>query len=302
MAITYFEVLCNIAVLIIIVFTALSYATGLFYLAELAEEFPTLTGRLIRFLIAAICVLHVLAAVLSPLSKLSLLLGLLAHASYYHLMSSFPNLQLASPAFFLSLALLLASQVSWYLTLSSDSASPPPSAYGYGSYGSSYTTRSYPSYSPPQLLAFYFLFVWLLPLVFFIAGSVSGQSLPSSGERMRGGDDDSSGKSKKHSRWSCAGIARWCRSDKTSRDSDGTNGPTPSHSPSPSASPSSAPYMSPPYQPNAGWYGQPSGYGAAAGNEGQWMGGGQLPPQHPAQQPMMSLPQPMYVRQRSHHN
>ena len=215
-------------------------------------------------------------------------------------MSSFPNLQLASPAFFLSLALLLASQVSWYLTLSSDTAAPPPSNYGY----SSYTARSYPTYSPPQLLAFYFLFVWLLPLVFFIAGSVSGQSLPSSGERVRGGDEDSSGKSKKHSRWSCAGIARWCRSDKSGRDGEATNGPTRSRSPSPSSSPSSTPYMSQPYQPNASWYGQPGGYGAAAGgSEGEWMGGGQLPPQQAGQPPLLSPSLPnMYVRQRSHHN
>ena len=302
---TFFDFLCNLTVLLIILFTALSYATGLFYIAELAEEFPTLTKRVVRYLVAAIAALHA-AALFSALPKLPVVIGLLLHLSYLPLLSTFPVLPLTSPTFYLSLALLLSAQLCWYYKLPT---SPYPSYPTYGSYSTART------YSNAQLLAFYLLFVWLVPLVFFVAGSVTSSSLPMDGERVRG-DEEERGKGK-GGRWSIAGISWWCKRERAASGSsngrdkkyDGAGSAdthsAPRYEPNPayygstaSASTTAAP--SPAYQPvqpqlgsnGAGasaWYGQQTtGYGQAS-SEGEWMG-----------QRMTSAPPHTAVRQRSH--
>ena len=211
---SYFELLCNITVLLLIVFTALSYATGLFYLAELAEEFPTLTKRLIIGLLIGLGSLHLLGFVFSPLSKWALLLGLATHLSYYRLLSNFPYLPLTSLTFFLSLLLLISSQVLWYIALNS---TPPPTPYSayprYSQPGSPYYHGG-PQYTTAQQMAFYFLFIWLVPLIFFIAGSVSSQALPQVGGR---GDGEEEGEKKgrgKKGKWSLSSVKRWVMREK----------------------------------------------------------------------------------------
>ena len=329
-SLTYFELLCNLTVLLVIVFTALSYATGLFYLAELAEEYPTNTRRVIVGLIASICALHLLAFLFSSLSPLSLLLGLLTHACYYRLTSTFPYLPLTSPTFFLSLALLASSQISWYLTLT-----PPPSSsstHPYSSYtpysqpGSPYHHRPSLSYTPPQLLAFFLLFVYLVPLAFFVTGSVSSQALPSMGERLREGggggrvgggsgmgeEDGGEGKGKKgggRGRWSLSGIRRLWGGEKgtkggsTGRVSEGGGGGgangvgsgaddyvrRAAQAYGDAGGPGAAPWY-PGGGDGAGAGYVASGVPSVVGgtSEGEWMGQ-QLPPTRP-----------VYMRQRSH--
>ena len=323
-SLTYFELLCNLTVLVVIVFTALSYATGLFYLAELAEEYPTTTKRVIVGLIATLALLHCLAFLLSPLSRVSLLLGLLTHASYYRLTSTFPYLPLTSPTFFLSLALLFASQVSWYLTLQP----PPPTPYSsytpYSQPNSPYYRSAHSTYTSPQVMAFFLLFIYLVPLTFFVTGSVSSQALPSMGERLRegsrgGGEDDGGeGKGKKGGgRWTMSTVKRWWNNGKEHRggggegvgvrggrvgEGGGSNGVVGSGGEGDDYVRRAAQA----YGVTAGgaatsspWYpegdGRGEGYIAAAAaaptapgtSEGEWMG--QLPPGRP-----------VYMRQRSH--
>ena len=297
---TYFDFLCNLTVLLIILFTALSYATGLFYIAELAEEFPTFTKRFIRYIVVAIAALHTLAF-FSSLPRLPLVIGLFAHLSYLPLLTTFPVLPLSSPIFYLSLVLLLASQVGWYYKMPT---SPYPSYPTYGSYNTSVR-----SYSTAQLLAFYLLFVWLVPLVFFVAGSVTSQSLPMDGERVRGEEDE-----RKGGRWSIAGIGRWWKREKGSggrerkEDESNTAEPQPSSryepnpayygngasSSLPTSSASYSAYQPAPHQPANNGMGAPSWYAQqlssypSTSSEGEWMGQRSAPPQQ------------MAVRQRSH--
>ena len=330
LSLTYFEFLCNLTVLLIIVFTALSYATGLFYLAELAEEFPTTTKRVILGLISAIVVLH-LAAFLSPLSKLSLLLGLLTHASYYRLMSTFPFLPLSSPTFFLSLFLLFASQVSWYLTLSpSAPASAPYHGYTpYSQQGAGYA-RPGQQYTGPQTMAFFLLFVWLIPLVFFVAGSVSSQALPMMGDRLKEAEDDGGdSKGKKGARLSLSGLKRWWRREKEPSDTartledvgggSGVNGGGgglssddfyPQHQQHPHARHSAQPSYGGDSMAAGGsapgqWYGSSGSGSPAAPSSGYVTPGTPAVPSASSEGEWMGQQQParpVYMRQRSHIN
>ena len=163
------------------------------------------------------------------------------------------------------------------------------------------------TYSSAQLLAFYLLFVWLVPLVFFVAGSVTSQSLPVVGERMRDDEDD---KAAKGGRWSIAGIGRWCKREKASggRESkDDESTAAQSHNsgryePNPAyygntgtaSATQYAAYQPPHQQPDSNgsgavsWYGQQPNSYSSTGSEGEWMG------QRNAAVPSMA------VRQRSH--
>lgn len=203
----FFDILCYITIFLIIIFTALSYATGLFYLAEQAEEQPTLTKRVLKVTIIVLLVLHVAAFIFSTLPWTSLIIGMLAHASYMHLLESFPDLHIPSVSFFVSVIMLMASQVSWFSQIH-------PQWPKYSSYA------PYQPYSASQCMTFYLLFVWLIPLAFFVTASVSGQSLPMSGVRV----DDDTGKSKRSSRWNLSAIARICKREKPVPEEKPQNG------------------------------------------------------------------------------
>jgi hypothetical protein len=78
-------------------------ASGLFYLAEWVEEYTVLTKKVIRGTIIAIAVLHVLLMILENLPPLYLLLGLVAHATYFSLLPSFPFIEFSDPRFIASI-------------------------------------------------------------------------------------------------------------------------------------------------------------------------------------------------------
>lgn len=166
---SFFDLLCHSSAFLIILFTGLSYATGLFYLAELSEEFPTRTRQLIRGVILTLLALHTLALVFTKLSPICCLIGIAAHLIYYRLLSFYPDIPLQSKVFLASLLLLCASQIAWYSYFKKHIRT------------SLYQSNLYPGqplYSLSQCLSFCLLFVWLTPLIFFISASVGDNVLP----------------------------------------------------------------------------------------------------------------------------
>lgn len=73
-------------------------AAGLYYLAELAEEYPTYAQRAIRYTIMGLLGLH-LVLLVGDLSAWRLLLGAGAHAVYFSLLKQFPDVSLTSLPF-----------------------------------------------------------------------------------------------------------------------------------------------------------------------------------------------------------
>ncbi|KAJ1638106.1 transmembrane adaptor Erv26-domain-containing protein [Pavlovales sp. CCMP2436] len=149
LAVTY------VAGYLFLVFVAICLACGLYYLAELCEEYTSLTKRVIYWAIIAILIEHVLLLVFERLPWQLVLLGMGSHCCYFQLLKSFPFLQLSSPAFLLSCVAVAVCTYGWVAHFASD------------------------YHSPAFVLGFLLANCWLVPFAFFISLSVNESVLPS---------------------------------------------------------------------------------------------------------------------------
>ncbi|KAG8459442.1 hypothetical protein KFE25_013078 [Diacronema lutheri] len=138
-----------------LVFVAICLACGLYYLAELCEEYTSLTKRVVYWAILAIEAEHALLLAFERLPLQLVLFGMVAHGCYFQLLKSFPFLQLASPAFLLSCCAVVLSTYGWLRHFAAD------------------------YHSPAFVLGFMLMNAWLVPFAFFISLSVNEAVLPS---------------------------------------------------------------------------------------------------------------------------
>ena len=138
---------------------AMSVATGLFYLAELAEEFPTLTKRVLKGLLGVVCALLTLFMVIDGLSPWRCCASVLFHVLYAQLLRGFPWINLTSPLCIGCIAAFLCDNVSWYLFFTSNGG-------------------HFPFWS---VISFFLLCVWSAPLGFFISLAATEDQLPHGG-------------------------------------------------------------------------------------------------------------------------
>ncbi|KAK9812341.1 hypothetical protein WJX73_003811 [Symbiochloris irregularis] len=96
-----------------LVFCCISVAMGVYYLAELVEEFTMLTRRLLNVAVKAELVMHLLLLVVDRGPVLPLVISAAAQASYFRLLPGFPFLRLTSEPALTSSGLLLAAQGMW---------------------------------------------------------------------------------------------------------------------------------------------------------------------------------------------
>jgi hypothetical protein len=82
-----------------LVFLAVCLATGLYYLAELVEEYTVLTKRLLGWAVIAEVGIYVLLLVVDRLPVMACVSGLVAHLVYGTLLRKFPFISLTSPEF-----------------------------------------------------------------------------------------------------------------------------------------------------------------------------------------------------------
>ena len=135
----------------------------------MVEEYTHTTKKVLR--IAILCVLsaHVLGWLFEDLPKTCLFVGIVAHGCYLLLLRSFPFIELLSVKFIGSALLLLANHAIWFRH---------------------FTLAYYPF---PEIVAYFLLFVWLVPFVFFISLSANENSLPLRVERRYTADGDTGG-------------------------------------------------------------------------------------------------------------
>lgn len=139
-----------------IVFLSLSIACGLYYLAELCEEYVMTTKRLIGYTIQAELLLHLLLFA-DRLPPAALAVGIAAHLSYLRLLKPFPYIQLTSGSTLASIGLLLGSTFMW--------------------------TKHYMAtyYTVEYIAAFLLLTTFLVPFAFFLGMSGDYTTLPGAG-------------------------------------------------------------------------------------------------------------------------
>ena len=72
-------------------------ATGLYYLAELVEEYTKLAKKIITYVTQAVLLLHVLVLVVDRLPVRCVAAGMAAHSCYLGELQKYPFMQLWSP-------------------------------------------------------------------------------------------------------------------------------------------------------------------------------------------------------------
>eukprot|EP00959_Pyramimonas_sp_CCMP1952_P032726 686362-Pyramimonas_sp.AAC.1 len=138
-----------------LVFLAICLATGLYYLAELVEEYTTFTKKVIQYAVYAIAGLHVLLFIVDRQPFLCVASGIAAHGAYFTLLKKFPFISLTSPEFLASCALLALNHYMWLKHFMQH-----------------YHTVEY-------VMGFFLICVWMVPFGFFISLAANESVLPS---------------------------------------------------------------------------------------------------------------------------
>lgn len=141
---------------LVIVFLSLSVATGLYYLAELIEEFTITTKKLITLAVKAELALHALLLI-DRLPVLCLGLGVASHLCYNRLLARFPYISLTSQDALLSMVGLVASTAAW---------------------GNHFWKRHY---TVEYIVAFLVVTTWLVPFIYFLSMAGDQAVLPGAG-------------------------------------------------------------------------------------------------------------------------
>lgn len=148
--------------IIIAICLTISVAAGMYYVAELIEEYTTVAKRIIRFLLITVTCLNVLLVIVETQFTWTLAaIGLLANIVYFFILADFPVIGFLSPTFLFSMVLLV---IHHYF------------AFTY------FNNHYYPF---PEILAYFTIFVWMVPFCFVLSLSANDYVLPQYSEPQR---------------------------------------------------------------------------------------------------------------------
>ncbi|XP_032526190.2 protein TEX261 [Danaus plexippus] len=172
------------------VFITLAIAAGLFYLAELVEEYTVTAKYIISWTIIATAAIHIGLIIFEDIPLYFNALGLFQQLLHGLLLRDFPVVRVTSLPFITGVASLILHH---YL------------AFKY--FGEVY-------YGFSEVLAYFTLCLWVVPFALFVSLSANDNVLPTTGERVHLLDDDNvvtdylSRKSKKYSLLSFFSFAK----------------------------------------------------------------------------------------------
>uniref|UniRef100_A0A7S0F458 Protein TEX261 n=1 Tax=Hanusia phi TaxID=3032 RepID=A0A7S0F458_9CRYP len=152
----FFQPLVYASGYLVLLFLAICMACGLYYMAELAEEYSRLTKKVLKYSIWAVLAIHGLLLVLDGFPFFTTLYGIALHVVYYQFLKDFPFVNFSSPLFLGACAGLVLNHWLWIV----------------------YFREQY-QYRVPQIMAFFVPCVWLVPFGFFVSVSLGDTVLPS---------------------------------------------------------------------------------------------------------------------------
>ncbi|XP_058830309.1 protein TEX261 [Topomyia yanbarensis] len=156
---TFLSLLSYASLLVQICFVTVSIAAGLYYLAELVEEYTVTAKRIITWMVIASVLLYVIFIFTEQFSWTMLLCGMGAQALHVVILKNFPYVKFLSLSFLGAVILLL---VNHYL------------AFIY------FQQQHHPF---TEVMAYFTLCLWLVPFALFVSLSANDNVLPTSNER-----------------------------------------------------------------------------------------------------------------------
>lgn len=148
-----------VATVLQICFVTLAIAAGLYYLAELVEEYSVMTAKVIRWMVIITLLTYIGLFLFEDLPPLMVGCGILAQISHLALLSSFPYFAVTSPSFLFAVVMVL---VNHYLA--------------FQHFGENY-------YPFSEVMAYFSICMWLVPFTFFVSLSANENVLPTFAER-----------------------------------------------------------------------------------------------------------------------
>ncbi|WAR21159.1 TX261-like protein [Mya arenaria] len=155
-----------VALFIQVVVITLSIAVGLFYLAELVEEYTVLTAKVIKYLIICTTAVFIGFLLFEDLPISCIVFGLVGNGAFFLLLQDFPYFNLSSPGFIGSVVTVV---INHYL------------AFSY------FTDVWHPFY---EVLAYFTVCLWMVPFAFFVSLSANENVLPTVSERTMSESED----------------------------------------------------------------------------------------------------------------
>lgn len=151
-----------IAFIIIAICLTISVAAGMYYVAELIEEYTSVAKRVIRFVLISITVLNIFLIFLETQFTWTLwCIGMLSNIIYFFILADFPVITFLSPTFLFSMVLLIIHHY-----------------FAFTFFNNYY-------YPFPEILAYFTVFVWTIPFCFVLSLSANDYVLPQYAEPQR---------------------------------------------------------------------------------------------------------------------
>lgn len=148
--------------ILIAICLTVSVAAGMYYVAELIEEYTTIAKRVIHGILILITILNVSLIIFENQFTWTLwAIGLFSNLLYFFILAEFPVIAFLSPTFLLAMFMLI---VHHYFAFS-------------------FFNQHY--YPFPEILAYFTLFVWLVPFSFVLSLSANDYVLPQYSEPTR---------------------------------------------------------------------------------------------------------------------
>ncbi|XP_017473216.1 PREDICTED: protein TEX261 [Rhagoletis zephyria] len=162
---SFLYILSWIALVIHIVFITVSIAAGLYYIAELVEEYTQTARKLITFMISATVFVYILFIFCDNLPWSMILCGFAAQAFHGLIMTSFPFIRFLSVPFIGALVFLI---INHFLAFQH------------------FTSVYYPFM---QVLAYFTICLWMVPFSLFVSLSANDNVLPTTVNDSMGSQD-----------------------------------------------------------------------------------------------------------------
>lgn len=151
-----------IAFIIIAICLTISVAAGMYYVAELIEEYTSVAKRVIRFVLISITVLNIFLIFLETQFTWTLwCIGMVSNIIYFFILADFPVITFLSPTFLFSMVLLIIHHY-----------------FAFTFFNNYY-------YPFPEILAYFTVFVWTIPFCFVLSLSANDYVLPQYAEPQR---------------------------------------------------------------------------------------------------------------------
>lgn len=164
---TFLSLLSYFSLLVQICFVTVSIAAGLYYLAELVEEYTVVAKKVITWMIVSSVLLYAVFIFTERFTWTLILCGIGAQGLHATILKNFPYVKFLSPSFLGAVILLLLNHYLAFI----------------------YFQQQFHPFT--EVMAYFTLCLWLVPFALFVSLSANDNVLPTSNERTHLlGDND----------------------------------------------------------------------------------------------------------------